>query len=68
MENKQTERIAEGGKTTTIKLPEHYQVMIVDENGKKLAYKKDNVWTINATTEEILDAIFKVINPQNNDN
>lgn len=63
MKNKQTERIAEGGKTMTIKQPEHYQVMIVDENGKKLAYKKDNVWTINATTEEILDAIFKVINP-----
>jgi hypothetical protein len=53
---------------TTINQPHYYQVMIVDENGKKLAYKKDNVWTINATTEEILDAIFKVINSQNNDN
>jgi hypothetical protein len=49
---------------TTMKKPHYYQVMIVDENGKKLAYKQDNVWTINATTEEILDAIFKAINPQ----
>ena len=50
----------------TTKKEEHYEVIIVDENQKKLTYKKDDVWTINATTEEILDTIFKVLTHQIN--
>ncbi len=47
---------------------EYYSVMIVDKNQNKLAYLKDGVWTINGTTEEILNAIFINLNPQKNDN
>lgn len=46
---------------------EYYSVMIVDKNQNKLAYLKDGVWTINGTTEEILNAIFINLNPQKNE-
>jgi hypothetical protein len=39
----------------------HYQVLIVNNKGEKLAFKQNDKWTINASTEEILDQIFKVI-------
>jgi hypothetical protein len=39
----------------------YYQVMITNEEGKQLAFKQDDKWTINVTTEEILDSIFKSI-------
>jgi len=41
----------------------HYQVMITNDKGEKLAFKQNDKWTINASTEEILDTIFKVMYP-----
>ena len=39
----------------------YYQVLIVNNKGEKLAFKQNDKWTINASTEEILDQIFKTI-------
>ena len=40
-----------------------YQIMIINEEGEKIAFKQDDKWTINASSEEILDVILKVMKP-----
>jgi len=39
----------------------HYQVMLINEEGKQLAFKQNDKWTLNATTEEIIDLMLKSI-------
>jgi hypothetical protein len=43
--------------------PVHYQVWISGQDGKPLAFKKDDVWTINAPIEEVLNTIFETLQP-----
>jgi Mg2+ and Co2+ transporter CorA len=42
-----------------------YQVMIVDKDGNKLAYKQNDEWFIYASIEQILDRIFESIKSNN---
>ena len=39
----------------------HYQIMLINEEGKQLAFKQNDKWTLNATTEEIIDLMLKSI-------
>ena len=43
------------------KEPIHYQVFINDDDGNKLAYKKDDVWTIEVPIEQVLDKLIEII-------
>ena len=50
--------------TLSLKVSEetvYYQVLIVNNKGEKLAFKQNDKWTINASTEEILDQILDQI-------
>jgi hypothetical protein len=39
----------------------HYEVLIADKDGNKLAFKQEGKWVINAPIEEVLDYMIELL-------